>query len=157
MVSNLSFSLLPPPSLLLFFSHPPSLLLFPFILSEHWPVIPFFRPSLSLMTYPHTISTWTGIFQSFPQSPCVGLQFWTHRIRESHHIAGGLPSTSLHKITLLKLNPSKSSLAILKNRPFNCHYWSTKLLLPVSSFLVTGDRDMKEIFLYWIHGVIKLP
>lgn len=57
MVSNLSFSLLPPPSLLLFFSHPPSLFLFPFILSEHWPVIPFFRPSLSLMTYSHTIST----------------------------------------------------------------------------------------------------
>lgn len=151
MASNLSFSPSPSVHILLFLS--PLLFPFPFMLSSHWLVFPFFFPLLTLMAQPYTISTWTGLFQPFPPEnmcwpPVLNLQ---DQEISSHCRWHSLGSLAQNKVMLLKLNPSRSLLAILENGlAIQSLSLIERLLQCASPILVIEDTEMKEIILCWI-------
>lgn len=140
MVSNLSFSLLPPRSLLLFLSLPLSFSLYTFWILV---LMPFFRSCFSNDPSPNNFHLNRNISALPPKQKCwppvLNLLDW--RIL-SH---GCWLAVDFHRITLLQLNLSKSSLAILKNSPFHRHHWLAKLLLHVSSLLVMEIQTWKRL------------
>lgn len=144
MASNLSFSLSPSIHTLLSFCPSLSFLLYAFLTLANLP-IPFplaYPDSLTL----HNFHLSRIISALLPENMC-----WPPVLNLQDQEIASHCSLAQNKVLLLKLNPSRSLLAILENRlAIQSLSLIERLLQCASPILVIENTEMKEIILCWI-------